>query len=133
MGPYSLQPSCFQHVFQPSRKEVALGLSLPINDSSEPLQCRLQVPQAQKYQSLWGGKQEARGQQGSAVPGVPGLEAVRRPQTLLTHLQQEGNSQHVAQCACQPLQVPQQHLVASLGPEVEVGLSGIKEGVGVGV
>lgn len=72
MGPYSLQPSCFQHVFQPSRKEVALGLSLPINDSSEPLQCRLQVPQAQKYQSLWGGSKRQEVNKGQQFQGSLG-------------------------------------------------------------
>lgn len=54
-------------------------------------------------------------------------------QALRTHLQQEGDGQHAAQRARQPLQVPQQHPVAPLRPEVEVGLTGIEEGVGVGV
>lgn len=39
-------------------------------------------------------------------------------QRLPTHLQQEGDSQRAAQRARQALQVPQQHPVASVGPEV---------------
>lgn len=120
MGNLSQQPCCFQHVSQPTGKEIALGLSLPIDDSAKPLQCRLQVPQAQEHQNLRGNQ----GKEVSEVPGAPGLEAVKRPRwreasdILLTHLQQEGDSQHAAQCARQPLQVPQQHPVASLGPEI---------------
>lgn len=126
MSSPSLLPRCFQHVLQPAGKEIALCLSLPIDDSSEPLQCCLQVPQAQEHERLLGGGRGSKGREvseGQRAQG-PGLEAARRPRwkqpsdTLLTHLQQEGDSQHAAQRARQPLQVPQQHPVASLRPEV---------------
>lgn len=81
--------------------------------------CRYRRPKSTRVCGESKGQEVNEGHSSSRGPWVGGgEEAQRRPQTLLTHLQQEGNSQHVAQCARQPLQVPQQHLMASLGPEV---------------
>lgn len=50
-------------------------------------------------------KQEVSKGQQFRGPWVEGGEEAS--DSLLTHLQQEGNSQRVGQCACQPLQMPQ--------------------------